>query len=221
MRFVDRHDAGRRLAARLDRFRGKDTWVLALPRGGVPVAHEIARALDAPLDLLVVRKLGVPFHPELAMGAIGEGGIRILDDEVVRAAGVSAEEILETELRERLELARRATRYRQGRATPVLTGRTAIIVDDGIATGSTARAACEVARAQGAARIVLAAPVGPVRAARELASAADEVVLLHTPRDFVAIGQFYDDFGQTTDEEVVELLASEAAPAARIDAERR
>ena len=168
MPFVDRRDAGRRLAERLMSLRGEDAVVLGLPRGGVPVAFEVARALGAPLDVILVRKLGVPFQPELAMGAIGEGGARVVNDEVLRRAGVTPSELAEVEHREQAELDRRARRYRGGRPPVGLTGRTAVVVDDGIATGSTARAACLVARAQGAARVVLAVPVAPASTVEEL-----------------------------------------------------
>lgn len=180
--------------------------MLALPRGGVPVAYEIATRLGAPLDVIVVRKLGVPFRPELAMGAIGEDGARVLDDEVIAASGVTPEELAAVEARERVELERRARRFRAGRPRLDLTGRTALLVDDGIATGSTARAACEVARAHGAARVVLAAPVAPRDAADRLEGVADELVVSDTPEPFFGVGQFYADFSQTGDDEVVDLL---------------
>ena len=206
MPFSDRADAGRRLASRLDDRRGGDVVVLALPRGGVPVAFEVARALSAPLDVILVRKLGVPFQPELGMGAIGEGDVRVLNPEIVRMARVSPAEIDRVESAEREELARRARRYRGDRDPVDVAGRTTIVVDDGIATGSTARAACQVARAQGAARVILATPVAPPSVVPELADVADEVIALETPAHFFAIGQFYGDFSQTTDDEVVDLL---------------
>ena len=159
--FTDRRDAGRRLAARLGHLSGPDTVVLGLPRGGVPVAYEVATALRAPLDVIVVRKLGVPFQPELGMGAIGEGGARVINEQVVRMAGVAPADIETVESHERQELERRSTRFRAGLPRLDLRGRTALIVDDGIATGSTALAACQVARASGAERVVLAVPVGP------------------------------------------------------------
>ncbi|HWS45404.1 MAG TPA: phosphoribosyltransferase [Acidimicrobiia bacterium] len=207
MPFAHRRDAGRRLAARLASMALPDLVVLALPRGGVPVAYEVADALHAPLDVIIVRKLGVPFQPELAMGAIGEGEVRILNDRVVEMVGVSRDEIASVEARERAELARRASRFRGGRDRVDLTGRTALLVDDGIATGATARVACRVARHQGAARVIFAAPVAPPSAIEEVGEDADEVVVLETPAAFYAIGQFYDDFTQTDDDEVVELLA--------------
>jgi len=209
--YADRSQAGRRLGESLQQLAGSHPIVLGLPRGGVPVAFEVASALHAPLDVLVVRKLGVPYQPELAMGAIGEGGVRVVEDAVVRMTGVSPAEIEEVERRERAELERRSLRFRGGRAAMSLTGRTVIIVDDGIATGSTARAACRVARALGAARIVLAAPVGPDDAAARIAGDADEVVCLEQPEPYFAVGQAYRDFTQTTDQEVVELLARAAA----------
>ncbi|NUP53892.1 MAG: phosphoribosyltransferase [Catenulispora sp.] len=211
MYFVDRHDAGQRLAPKLRPLRGPDVVVLGLPRGGVPVAAEVARILDAPLDVVMVRKLGVPFQPEVAMGAIGEDGVRVVDDEVRHAAGVTDADLAAIQAGERAELDRRVARYRRGHARADLRGRTALVVDDGLATGSTARAACLVARAQGAARVVLAVPVAsPDRIAR-LADVADEVVYIAAPNDFRAVGQYYRDFAPTTDEEVVQCLdAAEA-----------
>jgi len=206
MPFIDRADAGQRLAMLLEHLRGPDVVVLGLPRGGVPVAFEVARVLGAPLDVIVVRKLGVPFQPELAMGAVGEGGARVVDEEVRHAAGVSAEEFAAVEARERAELERRVRRFRGDRPPVPVAGRTAIVVDDGIATGSTARAACQVARAHGAARVVLAVPVAPRESVAALRDAADEVVCVEMPRSFFAIGQFYEDFTQTGDNEVVALL---------------
>jgi putative phosphoribosyl transferase len=211
VRFVDRVDAGRRLAAMLRDRRDSPNVVLGLPRGGVPVAAEVALVLGAPLDVVVVRKLGLPFQPELAMGAIGEDGVRILNDEVVRVTGVGEGEIAAVERRERAELERRARAFRSGRARIPLEGRTAIIVDDGIATGSTARAACHIVRAHGADAIVLAVPVAPVDWTTRLARDADELVAVATPLDFHAIGQFYVDFSQTSDDEVVRCLERVAA----------
>lgn len=213
MRFVDRADAGRRLAAQLSYLRDEPVVVLGLPRGGVPVAYEIATALGAPLDVVVVRKLGVPFQPELGMGAIGEDGARVVNPEVVRMTGVTERQIAEVEARERAELERRARRFRGDRPRVPLTGRTAVVVDDGIATGSTARAACEVARAHGASRVVLAVPVAPPDWVERLGDAADEYVSVATPAPFYAVGQWYDDFGQTSDDEVVGCLERAARPA--------
>jgi putative phosphoribosyl transferase len=211
MPFLDRADAGRRLAAMLMRLRGTDIVVLGLPRGGVPVAFEIAQALGAVLDVIVVRKLGLPVQPELAMGAIGEDGVRIINQHVVMGEQVTEHEFIRVEERERIELERRGLRFRGDRPRAPLAGRTAIIVDDGIATGSTARAACQVARAQGAARVVLAVPVAPRAAIPGLSSVADQVVCLETPERFMAIGQWYSDFSQTSDEQVVDLLHRAAA----------
>jgi putative phosphoribosyl transferase len=212
MVFADRADAGRRLAARLQHLAGERVVVLGLPRGGVPVALEVARALGAPLDVIVVRKLGVPFQPELGMGAIGEDGVRVINHEVVRAAGVSVQELAAVEARERAEVQRRAWRYRGGRPRQPLGGRVAVVVDDGIATGSTARAACRIARALGAARVVLAVPVAPPGWQDRIGGDADELVCVQTPRDFLAIGQFYADFSQATDDEVVACLRRAATP---------
>src|SRR5664280_2598769 len=206
MEFADRVDAGRRLAAKLGPLQGEDLVVVGLPRGGVPVALEVARALDAPLDVIVVRKLGVPFQPELGMGAIGEGGVRVLNAGVVRLARVSSDELAAVEQRERVELERRARRFRGDRPPVRLDGKTVVVVDDGIATGSTARAACQVARAQGAARIVLAVPVAPPDWTDRLAGDADAFVCVDTPEPFFGVGQFYADFSQTTDDEVTACL---------------
>jgi uncharacterized protein (TIGR00369 family) len=211
MRFRDRSDAGRQLASRLLPLRGKDVVVLGLPRGGVAVAAEVARALDAPLDVILVRKLGVPAQPELGMGAIGEGDARVINADVVRYSGASEADINAVERRERAELERRTKRFRGDAPREPLAGRIAVLVDDGIATGSTARAACQVARAQGAARVVLAAPVAPPSARSTLAGDADELVCLETPERFLAIGEWYDDFSQTRDEEVVSLLRAARA----------
>ncbi|MGW4032655.1 phosphoribosyltransferase family protein [Streptomyces sp. NPDC004838] len=206
MYFLDRRDAGRRLAARLQQFKGSDIVVLGLPRGGVPVAAEVAEALGAPLDICLVRKLGVPFQPELGMGAIGEGGVRVINDAVVRDARVTPHELAAVQARELEVLESRARRYRGRREPADLAGRTVLIVDDGVATGSTARAACQIARARGAARVVLAAPVAPHDWTKRLGADADELVCPHTPWSFDAIGQFYADFSQTDDDEVVACL---------------
>jgi putative phosphoribosyl transferase len=211
MPFLDRSDAGRRLAGRMLHLRNEDVVVLGLPRGGIPVAAEVARALGAPLDVIVVRKLGVPVQPELGMGAIGEGDVRVINPEVVEIARVTEDEIAAVEVRERAELERRARRFRGERPRTPLAGRTAIVIDDGIATGSTARAACQVARAQGAQRVVLAVPVAPPSACTALAADADEVICLETPEHFLAIGEWYQDFSQTSDDEVVSLLSRAAS----------
>jgi putative phosphoribosyl transferase len=207
MIFADRVEAGRQLAGALERFRGGDVVVLGLPRGGVPVARQIADVLGAPLDVIVVRKLGAPSHRELAMGAIGEGDVRVVNDDVVRSIGATRSDLEAVEAAERIELERRAARFRNDRPRLDLVGKTAIVVDDGIATGATARAACQVAKAQGAARVVLATPVAPPGLERRLADVADEFVFLDQPRAFSAVGQFYADFDQTTDAEVVAALS--------------
>jgi putative phosphoribosyl transferase len=208
--FVDRADAGRRLAEQLRFPEDDDVVVLGLPRGGVAVAAEVALALDAPLDVVVVRKIGLPFQPELAMGAVGEEGIRIVNDDVVQGARVSNDDFAEVERRERTELERRSQRFRLERPRVSLVGRTAVVVDDGIATGSTAKVACEVARRLGAARVVLAVPVAPARSVHELERVADEVVCIETPPSFHSVGQWYADFSQATDDEVVALLRQAA-----------
>jgi putative phosphoribosyl transferase len=182
--------------------------VLGLPRGGVPVAAEVALALGAPLDVVLVRKVGLPSQPELAMGAVGEDGVTVVNEQVVRLASVSPAQRQAVEDRERRELERRAELYRRGRARTALAGRTAIVVDDGIATGSTARAACAVVRAHGADRVVLAAPVAPVDALTSMGDVADELVFVETPVGMDAVGRWYRDFSPTSDEEVVRLLGS-------------
>ena len=204
--FRNRTEAGRALAAHLESFRDDDVVVLGLPRGGVPVAFEIATHIDAPLDVIVVRKVGVPGQPELAMGAIGEDGVRVVNDHVIAMVGATEAQFDQVETREREELERRAARFRgQARRTP-LDGRTAVIVDDGIATGSTARAACQVARAHGAARIVLAVPVAAPESVTALLDAADEIVCVEQPAWLQAVGQWYHDFTQVDDDTVVDLL---------------
>jgi putative phosphoribosyl transferase len=207
--FRDRHDAGAALVSVL-RDHPELTIgapvVVALPRGGVPVAVPVAVALEAPLDVIIVRKLGVPRQPELAMGAIGEGGVRVLEQDVLAAAGVSTAQLAQVEEQQARELTRRAEILRAGRAAVPLGGRRVIIVDDGLATGSTARAAIQVARASGASAVVLAVPVAPPATVAELASVADAVVCVVTPSPFAAIGQWYRDFSPTTDAEVVRLL---------------
>jgi predicted phosphoribosyltransferase/dienelactone hydrolase len=204
--FTDRLEAGRRLADRLTHLRGEDAVVLGLPRGGIPVAAPVAEALRAPLDVCLVRKLGAPFQPELGMGAIGEDGVRVINDEVVRMADATERDVARVEERERAVLAERAGRYRGGREPVPVAGRTAVVVDDGVATGSTARAACRIVRARGAARVVLAVPVAPPDWTERLAGEADELLCLETPADFFAIGQFYAEFAQTSDEEVLDWL---------------
>jgi putative phosphoribosyl transferase len=213
--FTDRTDAGRQLARRLQHLRGTDVVVLGLPRGGA-VAFEVAQRLSAPLDVLVVRKLGVPFQPEVAMGAVGEGGVLVLNEDVLARSGTGRAELEAIERRERAEVERRALRFRRDLRRTSLAGRTALVVDDGIATGATARAACRVARALGAARVVLAVPASSPRSAWRLGREVDELVVLETPEDFEAVGQVYGDFRPVSDEEVVALLhrAQEPAPAA-------
>jgi putative phosphoribosyl transferase len=204
--YADRLEAGRRLAAELRGLRGQPVVVIGLSRGGMPVAAQVARALDAPLDVGVVRKLGAPYHPELAMGAIGEDGARVINDDVVRTSRVTERELAEVEEAERAELERRAVAYRGRRGRVGVRGRIAVVIDDGIATGATARAACRSARARGAERVVLAVPVAPRDWARRVGEDADELVCPATPSGFLAVGQFYNDFAPTTDAEVVACL---------------
>jgi putative phosphoribosyl transferase len=208
MRFRDRLEAGRHLAQALGRrgLGGPGTVVLGLPRGGVPVAFEVAEGLGVPLDVLVVRKLGVPFQPELAMGAIGEGGVRVENFDVLRSAGLGPTDLEAAEVRERPELERRAILYREGRPRVEVRGRCAIVVDDGIATGSSVRAACRVVRAHGAARVIVAVPVASRMAVTDLESECDELICLEAPEPFYAVGEWYRDFSQTGDAEVVDLL---------------
>lgn len=210
MRFRDRVDAGRRLGEVL-RGRGLDhPVVLGLPRGGVPVAAEVAAALDAPLDVLVVRKIGAPRNPEFAVGAIGEGGAEFLDRELLDRLRLAPEDVADTVAREREELRRRVEAYR-GAARPVdVTGRTVVVVDDGMATGASARVAVQVLRQRDPARTVLAVPVASSSAVARLSAVVDEVVALDAPPDFLAVGGYYDDFGQTSDREVTERLEAAA-----------
>jgi len=207
--FADRDAAGVALAAVLlehpELVSGRPV-VVALPRGGVPVAAPVARVLGAPLDVIIVRKLGVPSRPELAMGAIGEGGVRVLEHEVITSCQVSTAQLADVEAREQRELARRAALLRVGHPPVPLGGRRVIVVDDGLATGSTARAAIRVAGAAGASSVVLAVPVAPPSAVRELSHLADAVIAVATPSPFTAIGQWYRDFSPTTDDEAVQIL---------------
>jgi putative phosphoribosyl transferase len=203
--FRDRVDAGKQLALALEEFRGPHTVVIGLPRGGVPVAAEVARHLSAPLDIIGVRKLGVPGQEELAMGAIGEGGVKVMNDELLRYLPVSEADIARVEAEQNAVLTTRLSLFRSGRPEVSLAGATVIIVDDGLATGSTARVACEVARARGASRVVLAVPVAPVDVNSESVG-ADRFVVVETPEPFFGVGAHYNDFHQTTDTQVVELL---------------
>jgi len=214
MMFADRVDAGRRLAERVRaEVDARNAVVVGLPRGGVPVAYEVAQALGAPLDVIVVRKLGVPYHRELGYGAVGEDGVRVLNPDIVRLAALDPGQMAEVERRARAEVEGRANRLRGGRPATPLEGRTVIVVDDGVATGGTARAACQVARARGAERVVLAVPVGAPDVIAELSRVADQVVCVETPRDLFAIGAWYEDFSPTSDEEVTELLRGTPAGA--------
>jgi putative phosphoribosyl transferase len=210
--FQDRRDAGRQLARALETRGYRGPVVFGLPRGGVPVAFEVARRLEAPLDVFVVRKLGAPFQPELAMGAIASGGTLVRNEEVLRMLGDSEEALSRVERKERTELERRERLYRGDRPAVSVRGREVLVVDDGLATGSTMKAAVLALRQAGAARVVVAVPVGPPDTCRELGELADEVVCLQRPSRFMAVGQWYEEFGQTTDAEVQQLL--EASPVA-------
>jgi len=209
--FANRSEAGRLLAERLGKYAGRDdVLVLGLPRGGVPVAYEIAKRLNAPLDVFIVRKLGVPGFEELAAGAIASGGVRVLNEEVMRAIPHAEEAIEVVSTRETAELKRREQMYRVGRPAPDVRDRTVILVDDGLATGATMRAAVKALRERGAAKIAVAVPVGPPDTCHEVEQLADETLCLSTPPFFQAVGQYYDDFSQTSDEDVRELLTSAA-----------
>jgi predicted phosphoribosyltransferase len=209
--FPNRAEAGRVLAEKLSNYSGRDdVIVLGLPRGGVPVAYEVARALCVPLDVFIVRKLGVPGFEELAVGAIASGGVRVLNEDVMRALP-NADEIIEAVTqRESEEMERREREYRDGRPAPEIRDRTIILIDDGLATGATMRAAVKALRQRGAAKIVVAVPVGPPDTCREFEDVADEVVCASAPEYFQAVGQYYEDFSQTTDDEVRDLLARAA-----------
>ena len=206
-RFRDRYEAGRRLAGKLDRYKGQaNVIVLGLARGGVPVAYEVAKSLGAPLDVFVVRKLGAPGHEELAMGAIATGGVRVLNMTVIRQLGIDEEFIEAAAIRETRELERREKLYRSDRAPLSMKDRTVILIDDGLATGTSMRVAITVARQQAAARVVVGVPVGAAETHRELLTEADDVHCVVMPADFYAVGLWYENFEQTSDEEVRDLL---------------
>lgn len=212
MRFADRHDAGRRLGERVRELRLDDPVVLALPRGGVPVAYEVARELAAPLDVLVVRKIGAPFQPELGVGAIAEGDVTVYDRQTLAALHLTVDDLAETVRRERAELDRRVGRYRGQRVPLPIEGRSVVVVDDGLATGVSARAALRSVRQRGPVHLVLAVPVGPPNAADFMVPDADEVVMVEAPQRLSAVGQWYDDFTQTSDDTVVTLLEAAGNP---------
>lgn len=208
VRFRDRRDAGRRLAVLLARFRDEHPVVVGVARGGVPVAAEIARALDAPLDVALVRKIGAPRSPEFAIGALAEGGVLVLSEPLVHALGLSQDELQALLAGVERELAERLRRYRDAEAPIDLAGRTAIVVDDGLATGRSAQAAVRSLRRRGAARVVLAVPVAASESVRALSQEADEIVCVETPADLWAVGYWYEDFRPTPDEQVTRLLAA-------------
>jgi predicted phosphoribosyltransferase len=210
--FTDRRHAGRVLASRLTKYAGRgDVIVLALPRGGVPVAYEVAAALGAPMDVFLVRKLGTPGHRELAMGAIASGGVRVVNEDVVQWYGISEAAIDRIAREEQEELERRERAYRDDRPAPDLTNRIVVLIDDGLATGSTMRAAVQAVRARCPARVVIAVPVGAPQTCAELAVSADEVICARMPEPFSAVGQWYLNFEQTDDAEVRELLQKSGA----------
>jgi predicted phosphoribosyltransferase len=206
MPFQDRKDAGRQLAKALLKYRGRHPVILALPRGGVPVAAEVASSLDAPLDLVIVRKIGVPTQPELAMGAVAEDDEPVRNAEVIELAGISERTFDEVCREERVEIARRRSRYLGGRARSEIKGHVAVIVDDGIATGATTLAAIRAVRKRGPKELILAVPVAPIDTIRRLHTEVDAVVCLETPEIFGAIGYFYRNFSQTSDDEVIATL---------------
>lgn len=210
VRFANRADAGRRLGRWLSHSYGRDVVVIGLPRGGVPVAFEVAALLDAPLDILVIRKVGLPSNPELAMGAVGEGGVEFFDRPLISRAGVSRHQLAACAHRERSVIDEFGERLRRGRGRVDLTGRTVIIVDDGLATGASAQVACQIARGLGAAKVVLAVPVAPAETVRAFYG-ADEIACLETPDQFGFVGQYYDDFSPTSEKEVMALLDRAAA----------
>ena len=202
----DRADAGRRLAARLARYGDEGTIVLALPRGGVPVGAEVSRPLGAPLDVFIARKLGAPGQPELGIGAVAQGGVLVLNEPIVRELGLTEEHVMRAAEEELEEVERRLRLLRGDRPEPLVEGRTVILVDDGLATGATARAAVSALKERGPGRLVLAVPVCPPRTADGLRPEVDEIVVLETPNDFYAVGAYYEDFEQVTDDEVIRLL---------------
>lgn len=206
MIFHDRTTAGKLLAEKLSHLKEKNLVVLGLPRGGVPVACEVAQRLNAPLDVIVVRKLGVPFQSELAMGAVGERGVVIRNEDVIRMANISTDDFDRVRVREDEEVTRRATTFRKGHLPLSLKSCSALIIDDGIATGSTALAACDVARQRGAEKVIFAVPVGSREAISILTTKADEVICLDIPDNFFAVGQWYEDFSAVRDDEVIDTL---------------
>jgi putative phosphoribosyl transferase len=209
-RFPDRRSAGRFLADKLEQYANRrDVLILALPRGGVPVGVEVARALNVPLDIFLVRKLGVPGHPELAMGAIASGGIRVLSQDLIDELGIPPTLVEEVAAREHVELQRRDRLYRRDRPTPGIKNRVVILVDDGLATGSTMEAAVSALRQQGPAKIVVAAPVGADETCQRIRSVADDVVCAVAPQSFLAVGMWYERFDQVSDDEVIEMLSEE------------
>jgi putative phosphoribosyl transferase len=217
MRFKNRSDAAQNLAESLKHFEGTSAVIVGIPRGGVPIAHEVSRTLSLPFDIVLVRKLGVPSQSELAFGAIGEGGVKVLNDDIVIARGLTPKDLSEVEAQERSEIDRRVAMYRRGVKRKSLKGRTVIVVDDGIATGATARAACMIVRRQGAKRVVLATPVAPAGWIDDFSDVADEMVSVITPTDMGSVGQYYEDFSAVSDKAVISLLASDIASAGHID----
>lgn len=213
MSFLDRREAGRALAARLTKYASRpDVLILALPRGGIPVGYEVSLAIHAPMDVFVVRKLGVPGHEELAMGAVAGGGVRVLNEDMVRALGVSDRQIEAITKRELSELKRQERLYRTSRPEQPIEGRTILLIDDGLATGSTMRAAATALRRRGPSSIIVAVPVGAPATCEQFADLVDETICVLTPEPFMAVGRWYEDFSQTSDDEVRELLSQSAQP---------
>jgi putative phosphoribosyl transferase len=220
--FLNRRDGGRVLAKALSHYSGRrDLLILALPRGGVPVAYEVALALDAPLDVFLVRKMGLPGYEELAMGAIASGGVRVLNEDVIQILGVSRERIEQVAQQEGIELERRERMYRGDRLPPAVSGKTVILVDDGLATGATMRAAAQALRQQHPTRLVVAVPVASPDTCNEFRDEVDEVVCATTPQPFRAVGYWYEDFSQTTDDEVRDLLERARTASSRITSAQR
>ena len=217
MRYKNRVDAGHELAKHLTKFAGTNSVVIGIPRGGVPIAREVSRELRLPFDIVLVRKLGSPSNPELAYGAIGEGGVKVLNSDIIVSHGIAPKEMLEVETRERSEIDRRVAMYRRGVKRKSFKGMTVIVVDDGLATGATAKAACMIVRKQGAKKIVLAMPVAPDGWTSDFSEVADELISVFTPRSMGSVGEYYSDFVSVSDKEVIAMLSEDGGNSARKD----